>query len=82
MPDIVSADHRERASTFTEILSTYNEAEDLINIGAYARGSNPQIDNALAKIPNLRAFLKQDMNEKALYQETKNRLIEIIERPL
>jgi len=82
MPDIVSADHLERASTFSEVLSTYNEAEDLINIGAYVRGSNPQIDNALAKIPNLRAFLKQDMKEKAIYQETKKRLIEIIERPL
>jgi flagellum-specific ATP synthase len=82
MPDIVSADHLERASTFTEILSTYNEAEDLINIGAYQRGSNPLIDNALAKISYLRAFLKQDMKEKAIYQETKKRLIDIIEKPL
>jgi flagellum-specific ATP synthase len=82
MPDIVTADHLDRASTFTEILSTYNEAEDLINIGAYQRGSNPLIDNALGKISNLRAFLKQDMKEKAIYQETKKRLIEIIERPL
>lgn len=82
MPDIVSADHLDRASTFNEILSTYNEAEDLINIGAYMRGSNPHIDNALAKIPSLRSFLKQEMKEKAIYKETKKRLIEIIERPL
>jgi len=82
MPDIVSADHLDRASTFNEILSTYNEAEDLINIGAYMRGSNPHIDNALAKIPSLRSFLKQEMKEKAIYKETKKRLIDIIERPL
>ena len=35
MPDIVSADHRKRAISFNEILATYKEAEDLINIGAY-----------------------------------------------
>ena len=78
MPDIVTVDHRERASLFNEILATYNEAEDLINIGAYVRGSNPQIDHALSKIGSLRSFLKQDMFEKALYQQTTARLKEII----
>ncbi len=82
MPDVVTKDHRKRASIFNEILSTYNEAEDLINIGAYVKGSNPQIDHALSKIKFLRSFLKQDMNEKALYEETINRLNEIIEKPL
>ena len=78
MPDIVTVDHRERASLFNEILATYNEAEDLINIGAYVRGSNPQIDHALSKIGSLRSFLKQDMFEKAIYQQTTARLKEII----
>ncbi len=82
MPDIVTADHRSRAMEFNEILSTYNEAEDLINIGAYVKGSNPQIDHALAKITSLRSFLKQDMNEKALYKDTVKRLSSIIEQPL
>ncbi len=82
MPDVVTRDHRKRASVFNEILATYNEAEDLINIGAYVKGSNPQIDHALSKIKFLRSFLKQDMNEKALYEETINRLNEIIEKPL
>jgi len=82
MPDLVDADHRERAMIFGEILSTYNEAEDLINIGAYVKGSNPQIDHALSKINSLRTFLKQDMNETALYSETLNRLNKIIEEPI
>ncbi len=82
MPDVVTKDHRKRAAVFNEILATYNEAEDLINIGAYVKGSNPQIDHALSKIKFLRGFLKQDMNEKALYEETVNRLNEIIEKPL
>ncbi|WKZ70175.1 MAG: flagellar protein export ATPase FliI [Melioribacteraceae bacterium] len=82
MPDLVSADHRERAMVFNEILSTYNEAEDLINIGAYVKGSNPQIDHALSKILALRTFLKQDMTETAYYKDTLERLNKIIEQPI
>ena len=82
MPDIVTADHRKRAISFNDILATYKEAEDLINIGAYVKGSNPQIDHALSKITMLRAFLKQDMFEKALYQDTIQRMSEIIEQSL
>jgi len=82
MPDIVPVDHRSRAMEFNEILSSYNEAEDLINIGAYVKGSNPQIDHALNKIQYLRNFLKQDMNERAIYKETINSLEDLIEKPL
>jgi flagellum-specific ATP synthase len=82
MPDIVTEDHRTRASVFNEILQTYNEAEDLINIGAYSKGSNPQIDHALSKIGSLNKFLKQDMNEKDTLKNTINKLMSIIEKPL
>ena len=82
MPDIVTEDHRQRASQFNEILATYNEAEDLINIGAYVKGSNPQIDHALTKIVSLRKFLKQDMREKSTFDDAVSRLESIIERPL
>jgi flagellum-specific ATP synthase len=78
MPDIVSKEHRKRTMIFNEILATYKEAEDLINIGAYVKGSNPQIDNALTRIGNLRSFLKQDIFEEAEYTSTLNRLNEII----
>lgn len=82
MPDIVSTDHRRRAIAFNEILATYGEAEDLINIGAYVKGSNPQIDHSLSKIKYLRNFLKQDMKDKAVFDETVAKLKEIIEEPL
>ncbi len=82
MPDIVTNDHRMRVNVFKEILSTYKEAEDLINIGAYVKGSNPQIDNALAKIGALRNFMKQDMHEAALYEETLRKLFEIVDQPI
>jgi flagellum-specific ATP synthase len=51
----------------------------MINIGAYVRGSNPQIDHALSKISQLRSFLKQDIFEKALYDNSVERLNNIIE---
>jgi flagellum-specific ATP synthase len=82
MPDIVTDSHRKRVMMFNEILATYREAEDLINIGAYSKGSNPQIDHALSKINQLRSFLKQDMYEKALFESTLERLFGIIEEPL
>ncbi|HRN26996.1 MAG: flagellar protein export ATPase FliI [Ignavibacteriaceae bacterium] len=79
MPDIVTKQHRDRTIIFNEILSTYREAEDLINIGAYVKGSNPQIDHALNKISHLRSFLKQDIFESSEYNSTLDRLNEIIE---
>ncbi len=82
MPDVVDNDHRKRAIAFNEILSVYKEAEDLINIGAYVRGSNPQIDHALTKISKLREFLKQDMSEKSSFEEAKKHLFTLIEQPL
>ncbi len=82
MPQVVSTDHKKRAMAFNEILATYNEAEDLINIGAYVKGSNPSIDHALNKIVDLRSFMKQDMFEKSDFDATVARLNSIIEQPL
>ena len=78
MPDIVTKEQRQHALTFNEVLSTYNEAEDLINIGAYVKGSNPQIDHALTKISHLRTFVKQDMHERSTYQESIQKLKTIL----
>lgn len=79
MPDIIDHDHYKRVMAFNELLASYREAEDLINIGAYVKGSNTQIDRAVAKINQLRSFLKQDMMEKASYTETVYKLNNIIE---
>lgn len=63
MPHIVSPADRTVAMKARELLATYREAEDLINIGAYVKGSNPKIDEAIKKNPGLESFLKQDMEE-------------------
>lgn len=51
-------------------MATYNEAEDLINIGAYKRGSNPSIDRAINKIDDVNEYLLQDTDEKFTFEET------------
>lgn len=63
MPKIISDKQRAIAMKAREILATYREAEDLINIGAYVKGSNPNIDEAIKKNPELESFLIQDLNE-------------------
>jgi len=59
------------------LLAVYSEAEDLINVGAYVRGTNPEIDNAITLMPVIREFLMQRIDEKAPLEETRRRLLEI-----
>jgi flagellum-specific ATP synthase len=59
MPDLVSRVYLQRAGKLREWLSTYQKAEDMINIGAYVKGSNPKIDLALRKIDGVNALLVQ-----------------------
>jgi flagellum-specific ATP synthase len=65
MPDVVPASHNAAASTVRDILATYKDAEDLVNIGAYVAGSNPRVDHALARIDQVRAFLRQGIHERS-----------------
>ncbi len=64
MSDVTDKDHQLLSGKFKELLATYKQAEDLINIGAYKPGSNPKIDQALEKIEKMNNFLKQDVREK------------------
>lgn len=70
MSQIVDKEHKQLAGKLKSILATYNEAEDLINIGAYKAGSNPAIDTAIAKIGAVNDFLCQDVEEKFDYEDT------------
>jgi len=70
MPDLVSPEHLRAAMRIREIVATYRQAEDLISIGAYARGSNPRIDDALAHIEQANAFLTQSTHGSVAWQET------------
>ncbi len=70
MTEIADETHIRAAARLREVLATYREAADLVNIGAYVRGSNPRIDWALSMIDQVNAFLKQGMTEKAEFAET------------
>lgn len=63
MIEIVDKEHNQAAGKLREILKTYRDAEDLINFGAYARGSNPKIDYAISMINRVNDFLKQGIYE-------------------
>jgi flagellum-specific ATP synthase len=70
MDDIITPKHRERANRLREVLAVYKKAEDLINIGAYVSGSNPDIDYAIAMIRKVNDFLKQDVEEMVGFDES------------
>jgi flagellum-specific ATP synthase len=64
MHEIVASPHLELAQKFRRSLSTYEQHRDLINLGAYPRGSDPAIDAAIAAWPRLQQFLQQDMQQR------------------
>lgn len=78
MKDISTPEETALAGETREIMSVYREAEDLINIGAYARGSNPRIDRAIAKMDELNHLFRQEIMEQADHEESVTRLREIL----
>ncbi len=78
MPNIIDEEHLLAALRFKEILATYRNSEDLINIGAYARGTNPHIDLAVSKIDSFNAFLKQRTNESSEFDVCIDRLKDLV----
>ncbi|ARV98665.1 flagellar protein export ATPase FliI [Bacillus subtilis] len=70
MANISTKQHLDAANKFRELLSTYQNSEDLINIGAYKRGSSREIDEAIQFYPQLIQFLKQGTDEPALLEES------------
>jgi len=79
MIDLVDDKHRKRANDIINTLSTYKKAEDLINIGAYVEGSNPEIDNAIKMTGRINSFLSQDIEEKIGFEETKEQLLALFD---
>ena len=69
MSSIATPEHKELAGRLKNVLATYNEAEDLINIGAYKSGSNRNIDYAIQKIDAVNDFLMQKTDEKFQFEQ-------------
>ena len=69
MVEVVSEEHRKAASRFRNMLGLYQKNADLISIGAYKKGANPALDEAVSKINSLNQFLEQGINESFTYEE-------------
>ncbi|MCR5001829.1 MAG: flagellar protein export ATPase FliI [Lachnospiraceae bacterium] len=77
MSQIASKEHKALAGKLKNVLATYNEAEDLINIGAYKSGANPSIDYAIEKIDAVNGYLCQGTDEKFSFDDELKMLEEI-----
>ncbi|OHB62445.1 MAG: hypothetical protein A2Y76_06915 [Planctomycetes bacterium RBG_13_60_9] len=77
MTAVVSPEHRTAARKLKEIYATYIDAEDLINIGAFAPGSNRRIDGAISLIDRINEFLVQSVRQRTSFEETVKQLTAI-----
>ena len=80
MSQIASREHKQAAGKLKNVVATYNEAEDLINIGAYKSGSNPSIDYAISRIEAVNQFLCQDVDEKFSFEDSVSMLGRLFEQ--
>lgn len=77
MPSITSPQHMEKARALRLLLSTYARSEDLVRIGAYQKGSDPQLDRALEHLPALNTFLRQDTRDLCAFTDAERLLLSL-----
>ncbi|MFN3327567.1 MAG: FliI/YscN family ATPase, partial [Fervidobacterium pennivorans] len=77
MTDVVKPEHLHAARLLRDIMATYNDAKDLIDVGAYKKGTNPKIDKAIELIDEINKFLRQGIREKMTFDDTVEYLLSI-----
>lgn len=78
MVNVVEKDHLRQAQEFREIYTAYKENEETINLGAYARGADPVIDNAILLREPMRKFLRQTPEEQVAFEDTRRQLRDVM----
>lgn len=78
MSDIVSSQHKKIANEIKKVMAVYRDSEDLINIGAYVRGSNEKIDNAIDVIDNILGFIEQGVHDRYTFDEIVNMMSKVL----
>lgn len=78
MRDVVSPDHIKLRTKAVEALATHRDAEDMITIGAYVKGSDPRVDYAIKVMPKLNGLLRQDIDQVTPYEAGIKKLGEIL----
>jgi len=79
MPMVVPGEQVMQANAMRELMADYNDVEDLVSVGAYKAGTQPKSDAAIAKMPLINAFLRQDKGERSEIEVTRQQLREIID---
>ena len=82
MTEITTESHQKEVSRFKQLYSCYQQNRDLINVGAYTRGSDPEVDEAIEFYPHLRAFLQQNISESVNLQSGMQQLSTLVNRPM
>ncbi|MBU1310636.1 MAG: flagellar protein export ATPase FliI [Gammaproteobacteria bacterium] len=77
MPAVTSLEHQHMARGIKQLYSSYQQSKDLIAIGAYVRGSDPQLDKAIAMMPRINAFLQQGMHDVVAYDDSLQGLFQL-----
>jgi flagellum-specific ATP synthase len=80
MSSVVDSAHLQAGRVVKEIISTYREAKDLIEVGAYKSGMNKKIDVAISEINSINGFLKQEVDEREDFKTIKEKLLQISKR--
>jgi flagellum-specific ATP synthase len=78
MNNLVTPEHRELARQFKQLYTRYQRARDLLSVGAYAAGTDPLLDRAIAIYPRLETFLQQSIDDRADSHSSQQQLIELL----
>ncbi len=78
MSHVADPEHLEAANQMRNLLAVHEDAHDLISIGAYEQGSNPQVDRAVALLAQMREFMRQTPDERTGAHECQRRLIDLM----
>ena len=80
MTDVVDAEHLAAAREIQRLVAIYNDIEELVNLGAYQRGSSAEYDLVIAVIPMIRAFLAQGRGQAFSADQTRAALLDLRDR--
>ncbi len=78
MPEVIPRSHQQAAVKIKEILATFREMEDLINIGAYRTGSNSKVDRSIRLMAPIEDFLRQEVDERTALDIAREQLLELV----
>lgn len=80
MSDIVTDEHKEVANKIRSLMAVYRDMQEIISIGAYKKGTDPALDEAIELIKPINKFLTQKTTEVSVWEDTYNQLVNIIKK--